>query len=120
MSRTFGRVGAVLALAGVMVAAGLVTTRQPAAALDPFTGYLMAHFTGESANGEQIYLAHSTDGLRWTDLNSGGPVLLSTVGTRGVRDPASVRSPAGDRYWLHATDLRIARGTARRAAAHTG
>jgi hypothetical protein len=38
-------------------------------------------------------------------------VLLSTIGTRGVRDPAIVRSPAGDRYWIVATDLRIASGT---------
>ena len=37
-------------------------------------------------------------------------VLRSTVGTRGVRDPALVRSPAGDRYWIIATDLCIACG----------
>ena len=104
MSRTRSRVGVVLA-------AMWVTTRKEAAALDPFTGYLMAHFTGESANGEQIYLAHSRDGLRWTDLNNGGVVLRSTIGTQGVRDPAIVRSPNGDRYWIIATDLRIASGT---------
>jgi hypothetical protein len=80
----------------------------------------MAHFTGESATGEQVYLAHSTDGLRWRDLNNGGPVLLSTVGTRGVRDPAIVRSPAGDRYWIIATDLRIASGTSWSDAANRG
>ena len=38
-------------------------------------------------------------------------MLRSTVGTRGVRDPALVRSPAGDRYWIIATDLCIACGT---------
>uniref|UniRef100_UPI00366F737D glycoside hydrolase family 43 protein n=1 Tax=Plantactinospora solaniradicis TaxID=1723736 RepID=UPI00366F737D len=82
----------------------------PAAAADPTTAYLMAHFTGESANGEQIYFATSTDGLRWTDLNNSQPALTSTVGERGVRDPSIVRSPNGDRFWLIATDLRIASG----------
>lgn len=91
-----------------------------ALALDPFTGYLMAHFTGESSTGQQIYLAHSTDGLRWTDLNNGSPVLLSTVGTRGVRDPALVRSPAGDRYWIVATDLCIGCGQDWSAAINNG
>ncbi|WP_207945415.1 hypothetical protein [Actinomadura sp. 7K534] len=64
-----------------------------AAAADPFTGYLMAHFTGESANGEQIYLAHSDDGLHWTDLNNGSPVLVSTVGTRASATPSSSAPP---------------------------
>jgi hypothetical protein len=101
-------------------AAGQESTGREAAALGPFAGYLMAHFTGESVNGEQVYLAHSTDGLRWADLNSGRPVLRSTVGTRGVRDPSIVRSPAGDRYWILATDLRIAGGTSWSDAANRG
>jgi hypothetical protein len=120
MPRAVTRMGALLVAACLLFASWSVTTRKEAAALDPFTGYLMAHFTGESANGEQIYLAHSTDGLRWTDLNNGGPVLLSTVGTRGVRDPSLVRSPAGDRYWIVATDLRIASGTSWNDAANRG
>src|SRR5688572_17928084 len=100
MKRALRRLGTMLTAAVLLCASWAVTTARPAAALDPTVGYLMAHFTGESATGEQIYLAHSTDGLRWTDLNNGSPVLLSTVGTRGVRDPALVRSPAGDRYWI--------------------
>ncbi len=114
------RLGAFLALAFLIFASWSVALPGRASALDPFTGYLMAHFTGESANGEQIYLAHSKNGLNWTDLNGGGPVLLSTVGTRGVRDPAIVRSPAGDRYWIIATDLRIAAGTSWSDAANRG
>ncbi|GAA1618750.1 glycoside hydrolase family 43 protein [Actinoplanes couchii] len=88
----------------------LTSWTNPAFALDPFTGYLMAHFTGEASDGQQIYLAHSTDGLNWTDLNNSGVVLRSTVGTRGVRDPALVRSPDGSRYWIIATDLCIGCG----------
>jgi hypothetical protein len=120
MSRTAGRIGALAGVVVLLLAFWSVTTRKEAAALEPFTGYLMAHFTGESATGEQIYLARSTDGLRWTELNNGGPVLVSTVGTRGVRDPAIVRSPAGDRYWIIATDLRIASGTSWSDAANRG
>ncbi len=118
MSRALSRVVAVLATACLFLAGWTVPSSQ--AAVGPFTGYLMAHFTGESATGEQIYLAHSTDGLRWTDLNNGSPVLISTVGTRGVRDPAIVRSPAGDRYWIVATDLRIGSGTSWDDAANRG
>ncbi|MFI6706370.1 glycoside hydrolase family 43 protein [Nonomuraea sp. NPDC050478] len=120
MSRALSRLGAVLAAACLLFASLSVADQKEAAALEPFTGYLMAHFTGESANGEQIYLAHSDDGLHWTDLNNGALVLRSTVGTRGVRDPALVRSPAGDRYWIVATDLRIAAGTSWSDAANRG
>jgi hypothetical protein len=120
MSRTLARVGALVTAIFLLLASWAMTTRREALALDPFTGYLMAHFTGESATGEQIYLAYSTNGLDWTDLNNGGPVLLSTIGTRGVRDPALVRSPAGDRYWIIATDLRIASGTSWSDAANRG
>lgn len=111
---------AMLAVLALLTCTWVVATAQRAAALDPFTGYLMAHFTGESTSGEQIYLAHSTDGLNWSDLNNGAPVVVSTVGTRGVRDPAIVRSPQGDRYWIIATDLRIASGTSWSDAANRG
>jgi Alpha-L-arabinofuranosidase B (ABFB) domain len=105
-----GRLGAIVLAVCLLFASWSAVAPKEAAALDPFTGYLMAHFTGESSTGQQIYLAHSTDGLRWTDLNNGGPVLRTTVGTRGVRDPALVRSPNGDRYWIVATDLCIGCG----------
>lgn len=110
---------------GLLTAAAAV----PAAALFPasaamaqtsYTGYLMAHFIGEGSGGEQIYLSHSDDGLNWTDLNRGQIVLRSPLGTKGVRDPIIVRSPAGDRYWLIATDLHIGSGTSWSDAANRG
>ncbi|MDI1465357.1 glycoside hydrolase family 43 protein [Catellatospora sp. KI3] len=104
----------------LLLTLGLTTAAQPAAAADPNTAYLMAHFTGESATGEQIYFATSTDGLHWTDLNYSQPVLLSNVGEKGVRDPSLVRSPAGDKVFLIATDLRIASGKGWDAAQHAG
>ncbi|MFF0344738.1 glycoside hydrolase family 43 protein [Kribbella sp. NPDC004875] len=73
-------------------------------------GYLYAHFKRESADGEQIYFALSdgNDPLHFNDLNGGKPVLYSALGERGVRDPHIVRSPRGDRFFLVATDLRLA------------
>ncbi|RKO89431.1 hypothetical protein BDK51DRAFT_26709, partial [Blyttiomyces helicus] len=47
----------------------------------------------KAANGEQVRFAITTaaDPLHWTPLNSGNPVLYSTVGTHGARDPTIVR-----------------------------
>ncbi|MGZ3146427.1 glycoside hydrolase family 43 protein [Lentzea chajnantorensis] len=120
MQRTTSRAAAALVAALLVLTAQVLVAVDRASAADPFTGYLMAHFTGESASGERLYLAHSKDGLHWTDLNDGAPALLSTVGTKGVRDPAIVRSPDGSRYWIIATDLRIASGTSWDDAANRG
>ncbi len=75
---------------------------------DDMGGYLFGHFIGEEdGNCEQIYFAASEDGLNFKDLNGRKPVLISTVGERGVRDPYIVRSYEGDRFFLIATDLSI-------------
>lgn len=74
-------------------------------------GYLFVTFTGEGEDGEQIYMALSKDGFYWQDLNDGKPVLCSQIGKKGVRDPFLLRSRDGRRYYLMATDLRIASGT---------
>jgi hypothetical protein len=83
------------------------TTPPPAG---PYAGYLFSYFTGEgSATGERVHFALS-DGdnpLRWRELNRGQPVLTSTVGTQGVRDPFIIRSPDGTRFYQIATDLRM-------------
>ncbi|MBB6550196.1 RICIN domain-containing protein [Nonomuraea rubra] len=75
-----------------------------------YAGYLFTYFTGENTSaGEQIYFALSqgNDPTRWRQLNGGRPVLTSTLGTRGVRDPFIIRSPQGDRFYQIATDLRM-------------
>ena len=82
--------------------------------------YLMVHFTGESATGEQIYFSTSTDGLNWTDVNNSLPVLISDLGEAGVRDPSIVRSEDGTKFWILATDLRIASGKGWSVAMHSG
>ncbi|MFB8636085.1 family 43 glycosylhydrolase [Enterococcus casseliflavus] len=72
------------------------------------TAYLFCHFTGEQKNGEQVYFSVSKDGLTFTDLNQGHPVLKSDLGEKGVRDPFLVKGK--DTYYLIATDLRIEKG----------
>lgn len=77
---------------------------------EDYAGYLFSYFTGEGTpDGEQVYFALSegNDPLRWRELNGGKPVLTSTMGEKGVRDPFLIASPAGDRFYLIATDLKI-------------
>ncbi len=81
--------------------------------------YLFVHFTGESAIGEQVYFAVSTDGLHWTDLNNSNPCLISNIGEKGVRDMAFCKMQNG-KYILLATDLRIASGKGWSNAQHNG
>lgn len=75
-----------------------------------YEGYLMVHFTGESKDGEQVYFSISQDGLYWKELNNGNPILKSTVGEKGVRDPFIIRSACGSKFYIIATDLRIHSG----------
>lgn len=71
-------------------------------------GYLLVHFVeSDDADGEQIHfsLSDGDDPLRWTRLAGGAPVLRSSVGTTGVRDPQLVRGDG--EFFLVATDLRV-------------
>jgi hypothetical protein len=108
MARVLTRVAAILVALGLFFTSQTLTAPQRAAAADP--GYLMTHFIGEGSNGQQLYFSYSKDGQNWTELNGGGIALRSTVGTKGVRDPALVRSPDGSKYWIIATDLCISCG----------
>lgn len=74
------------------------------------TAYLWAFFTGEGDGAEQISLAVSqgNDALSWHTLNQGKPLFVSEKGERGLRDPFIIRSHDGNRFYLIATDLKIA------------
>lgn len=50
-------------------------------------------------------VSNNNDPGSWTTVGSGQPVLTSTVGTTGVRDPSIIRSPDGSKFWVIATDL---------------
>lgn len=73
-------------------------------------GFLFAYFTGEHLpDGEQVRFAVSRGDspLVWDELDGGRPILTSTLGQVGVRDPFLVRDPIGGGFFLVATDLRI-------------
>lgn len=40
-------------------------------------------------------------------MKGGKPVLTSTLGTKGVRDPFIIRDPSGSKFYLIATDLKM-------------
>lgn len=71
--------------------------------------YLFVHFVGTegTAESEQVYFSVSKDGNTWNTLNNNKPILTSTLGENGTRDPHIVRSPEGDKFFLIATDLSI-------------
>lgn len=82
--------------------------------------YLFVTFTDGREDGEQIYFAVSEDGLHWKDLNEGNPVLVSEVGEMGARDPFMIRAIDEKKFYLIATDLRIANGKGWEVAQYAG
>ena len=101
----------------------VIQVKAKAAAIqdDDYTDYFFAYFAGEGySDGEQIYFASSQDGLNWSDLNDNNPILTSTMGEKGVRDPFIIRSPEGDKFYLIATDLKINGGNGWDAAQNSG
>lgn len=86
--------------------------KQHQRALD-YEAYAFLYFTGDNIAGEKIYLAASkgNDALQWNELNNAQPILTSTLGTKGLRDPFIIRSPDGNTFYLLATDLSIGSGT---------
>ncbi|KAF7196732.1 Xylosidase/arabinosidase [Pseudocercospora fuligena] len=95
------------------------STRQ---ASTQYEGYMFAYFTGNTLEGEKIYFAASNgnNALDWQELNGGQPVLASTKGTKGLRDPFIIRSPDGGTFYLLATDLSIGSGTSWGDSVRTG
>lgn len=71
-------------------------------------GYLFVTFKGEQTPmSEQVYFALSKDGRKWDALNGGEPILVSSIGEKGVRDPYLLRARDGKSFILIATDLSI-------------
>ncbi len=73
--------------------------------------YLFPHFTdGKNGDRECIWFAVSRDGLNWTDLGSDEPLLYSSVGTTGIRDPFVLYDEKREKYVIIATDLCTTKG----------
>ena len=69
------------------------------------SSYLFAHFTETNEDKEHVWFAVSRDGLHWTDLGGEEPLLTSSVGTTGVRDPFILYDENRKKYIIIATDL---------------
>ncbi len=88
-----------------------------------YAAYVFPYFTGESTDdGEKIHMAVSqkNDPNSWYTLNDGKPILESTLGTKGLRDPFLIRSQDGSKYYLLATDLKMYGGGSFGDAQETG
>lgn len=82
----------------------------PAKRADPsLTGYLGAFFLGDDPN-IYFYLSQGNDAIAFSPLNDGNPILVPTVGTGGVRDPAMIAGggdDVGKKWYMVGTDLDI-------------
>ena len=63
--------------------------------LDEKVGYVIAYFTAEGKNREQLKLAYTYNGLYWFKLNHDKGILKPSIGTGRLRDPSIVRRPGG-------------------------
>lgn len=73
------------------------------------TGYLGAFFLGDDPD-VYFYLSQGNDAISFSALNGGNAILVPTVGTGGVRDPAIVTGggdEAGKKWYIVGTDLDI-------------
>lgn len=85
-----------------LLAVGIMPAYMPVHA-ESYSGYIMGYF--KQATGEYgLNLCYSTDGLNWTNINSGKPVLYAKLGTKGIRDPFIYRKPDGG-FIIAATDM---------------
>ncbi|KAF5648633.1 Arabinanase levansucrase invertase [Fusarium sp. NRRL 52700] len=89
---------------------GLQDAKREISCNSDYDGYAFLYFSNRDEN---IYLATSNgnDALSFTELNNGKPILKSTKGDGGVRDPFVLRSHDGDKFYILATDLCIGCGT---------
>lgn len=78
---------------------------------EPLTHYLFAYFTSNKTEGQQVCYAVSENGLDFTPLNGGNPVIASDTISRsgGVRDPHLLRAEDG-RILMTLTDMDWQRG----------
>ena len=73
--------------------------------------YLFAYFNSDSTKGQQVCYAVSDDGINFTPINGGEPVIASdTISiSGGVRDPHLLRADNGWFYQV-LTDMDMAKG----------
>ncbi|WP_051272755.1 family 43 glycosylhydrolase [Sphingomonas phyllosphaerae] len=111
MDWTSGFARPLLLLAAPIALTGATPPAAPVTPAPAGAAYLFVYFTENTIDGEKLRFAISdgNNALQWKTLNHGKPMLQSTEGTRGLRDPFIMRSAEGDRFFLLATDLSAAR-----------
>lgn len=62
---------------------------------DPCVAYVIAYFSSEGNDKEQLKLAYTFNGEYWFKLNKDRGILRPSSGTRRLRDPSLVRRPGG-------------------------
>lgn len=100
-----------MAVSATMAMSGANAKPEPHPPTAAMEAYLFVYFTGNSVEGEKIRFALSdgNNALEWRTLKDGQPVMESTKGTRGLRDPFIMRSKDGRHFYLLATDLSAGR-----------
>jgi len=101
MSKKFRIVLTLVLICSILGSIAIFSTFTNAAST--YTGYLMGYFK-QTTNGYGLFLAYSTNGLTWTNLNGGNYVLYPTLGTKGLRDPYMRRKQDGT-FVILATDM---------------
>ena len=76
-----------------------------------YSHYLFAYFTGNTLEGQQLHYAVSDDGVNFSPLGDGRPVIASdTIAlSGGIRDPHLMRGNDGWCYMV-LTDMDMAKG----------
>lgn len=52
-------------------------------------------------------ISNNNDPTTWTTLNKGDPILTTSLGMGGIRDPSLIIAPDRSKFWLLATDLKV-------------
>ncbi len=95
-------------LVSLFLAIMMVVTSVPAFAINASAAtnskYLFAYFTGNAVAEQKIRFATSTDGKKFSALNSGNPTVTQKTGTECARDPYLFYSEKENCYYLLATD----------------
>lgn len=96
---------AVCAVLGLPTETG-ESTSVSARADSSLVGYLGVFFLGDEPS-VYFYLSNGNNALSFTALNDGSPILVPTLGTKGVRDPSIIKGQNGT-WYIIGTDLDIA------------
>ena len=75
----------------VLVGAGLLALAAAHAAPRGAGPWVFSYFLDNGQDG--MHLAYSRDGLTWTPIAGGRPVLVPTVGSKLIRDPCIILGP---------------------------